>query len=345
MGLALLFGMPLVSALVRGDRRRRSIRRADARGRGRCLPGPLPPSRWAPRFRSSRGFARNSREGRAWLGYFYAGNLAGAVAGCLLAGFYLLRVYDMAVATYVAVAINLVVGAAAWWAGSIGVTIIDSGVGGVDVERAPAVPLPVYVAIALSGFNALAAEVIWTRFLGLTFGATVYTFSIVLAVFLIGLGMGSSIGAAVGRRVRRPALALGVCQLVSVIAIVWSARMLSDVLPFWPIDPSVSGDIWVDLPHRSGACGVRHSAGPTLVGRQLSARAGGRRQRRRGQRADRRSRVRGEHHRGDRRSAGDEPGACADGRIAAHPAGDGDRRSDERGDTRCGGLRAAPAHG
>src|SRR6185295_10188652 len=45
-------------------------------------------------------------EGISWLGFFYAGNIAGAVCGSLLAGFYLLRVYDMATATYVAAAMN-----------------------------------------------------------------------------------------------------------------------------------------------------------------------------------------------------------------------------------------------
>ena len=39
----------------------------------------------------------------SWLGFFYGGNIAGAVIGSLLAGFYLLRVHDMAIATYVAV--------------------------------------------------------------------------------------------------------------------------------------------------------------------------------------------------------------------------------------------------
>ena len=47
--------------------------------------------------------------GVSWLGFFYGGNIAGAVAGTLLAGFYLLRVYDMAVATWVAVALNAAV--------------------------------------------------------------------------------------------------------------------------------------------------------------------------------------------------------------------------------------------
>jgi spermidine synthase len=48
-------------------------------------------------------------KGVSRLGFLYSSNIAGAVLGCLIAGFYLLRVYDMAVTTYVAVAINFVV--------------------------------------------------------------------------------------------------------------------------------------------------------------------------------------------------------------------------------------------
>src|SRR5688572_13232061 len=47
--------------------------------------------------------------GVAWLGFFYGGNLAGAVVGSVLAGFYLLRVYDMPTTTFVAVALNVLV--------------------------------------------------------------------------------------------------------------------------------------------------------------------------------------------------------------------------------------------
>jgi len=52
--------------------------------------------------------------GVSWLGFFYGGNIAGAVAGSLLAGFYLLRLYDMATATYVAAALNAAMAALAW---------------------------------------------------------------------------------------------------------------------------------------------------------------------------------------------------------------------------------------
>ena len=48
-------------------------------------------------------------QGVSWLGFFYGGNIAGAVFGCLLAGFYLLRVHDMAIATYVGGGINVTV--------------------------------------------------------------------------------------------------------------------------------------------------------------------------------------------------------------------------------------------
>ncbi len=54
-------------------------------------------------------YVESSPRGVSWLGFFYGGNIAGAVCGCLFAGFYLLRVYDMATATYVAVAINTTV--------------------------------------------------------------------------------------------------------------------------------------------------------------------------------------------------------------------------------------------
>src|SRR5205809_6817809 len=47
--------------------------------------------------------------GVSWLGFLYGGNIAGAVVGSLFAGFYLLRVYDVMVATFVAAALNLMI--------------------------------------------------------------------------------------------------------------------------------------------------------------------------------------------------------------------------------------------
>src|SRR6185436_356821 len=84
----------------------------------------------------------------------------------------------------------------------------------------------VYAAIALSGFTALGAEVVWTRLLSLMLGASVYTFSIILAVFLVGLGFGSSAGAVLAR-VNRPRVWLGWSQMLLTVAIAWAAYMMS----------------------------------------------------------------------------------------------------------------------
>src|SRR5476649_2607495 len=48
-------------------------------------------------------------EGVSWLGFFYGGNIGGGVIGSLLAGFYLLRVFDIRTATFVAVGLNVTV--------------------------------------------------------------------------------------------------------------------------------------------------------------------------------------------------------------------------------------------
>jgi spermidine synthase len=98
----------------------------------------------------------------------------------------------------------------------------------------------VFVTIALSGFCALAAEVVWARILSLLLGATVYTFSIILAVFLAGLGLGSSVGAAAGRRIAAPSRALAGAQFLQVVAIAWAAYAMAVALPYWTVDPALA---------------------------------------------------------------------------------------------------------
>ena len=102
----------------------------------------------------------------------------------------------------------------------------------------------VYLAIALSGMSALGAEVVWTRLLSLLLGATVYTFSLILAVFLTGLGIGSSLGALLARRAAAARVTLGVCQWLLTAAIAWTAGMISQSLPYWPVVPGMSPSPW-----------------------------------------------------------------------------------------------------
>jgi len=106
---------------------------------------------------------------------------------------------------------------------------------------------PVYVAIALSGLAALGAEVIWTRVLSLLFGGTVYTFSIIAAAFLFGLGIGSAAGAWLARNARRPGALLAVCQIGVGLAVAWGAALINRAFPYWPIDPALAAGPWFNF--------------------------------------------------------------------------------------------------
>jgi len=184
---------------------------------------------------------------RSSLGHLYSGNIGGAVFGCLIAGFYLLRRYDVTTATYVAAAVNAIVAATAFalappiFESVVGAGFSRRGTRSVLSNAAPA-EAGAYVVIALSGLCAMAAETVWTRILALLMGGSVYTFSIILAVFLLGLGLGSGIGSLLSRNVLRPMFALGCCQLLTAAAIAWTAYRLTASLP--SINPDISPSIW-----------------------------------------------------------------------------------------------------
>ncbi len=190
-------------------------------------------------------WVETSRDGVAWLGFFYGGNTAGAVLGSLLAGFYLMSIYDISITTYVAVALNVTVALLALLLARIAPFGGSAAAAASEATLdAPSDNRVVFVAIALSGLTALACEVLWTRLLSLLFGGTTYTFSLILAVFLAGIGLGSSAGAALARTLARPRVALGWCQLAICAAMAWTAWILTDSLPYWPINPSIAPNAW-----------------------------------------------------------------------------------------------------
>jgi spermidine synthase len=202
-------------------------------------------------------FVESDPKGVSWLGFFYGGNIVGAVIGCLTAGFYLLRKFDLTTASLVAVALNLIVAALA-------VTLAKRATytpppesrnetatteGGLKwaVDLASWQPRGVYVAIAVSGMTALGAEVVWTRLLSLLFGATTYAFSVILAVFLMGLGIGSVAGSTIAKEVKNPRAALGWAQLLLALTTSWGAYMVTTGLPHWPVNVSLAPNAWYNF--------------------------------------------------------------------------------------------------
>jgi spermidine synthase len=189
-------------------------------------------------------FVESTPEGVSWMGFFYGGNIAGSVFGCLLAGFYLLRLYDMPTATCVAVALNLAVAIIALALAGKTADVSQTKPPLQDYGTQSANQILIYWTIALSGLSALGAEVVWTRLLSLLLGGTVYSFSIILAVFLIGLGIGSGAGSVLARTCARPGWALAFCQMALAGTIAWAAFVISQSLPYWPINPGIYTNNW-----------------------------------------------------------------------------------------------------
>jgi spermidine synthase len=202
----------------------------------------------------------SSSRGAAWWGLLYGTNTVGAVFGCLWAGFHLLRLYDVKAATLVAAALNVAVGLGALAIASR--TPVKAAIEEEPASAEPAAPAPaanepetaerrstlrlIYITIGLSGACALGAEVVWTRLLGYLFGLTTYVFSIILAVFLIGLAAGSTVGSwmARGKTAEWSRVALGWCQVLLAGTTYWAAVMIADSLPYWPVNPMMTDNPW-----------------------------------------------------------------------------------------------------
>ena len=142
-----------------------------------------------------------SRLGR-YVGVLYGVNTIGAAVGVVLAGFFIIEQLGMW-GTIVAVAcVNLGVGVACVILGKSvsrfqadtakDELTTDSGVRstGSAAHSEGDIRLALMV-FGLSGFCAMAYQVIWTRLLGLLIAPTTYAFSLVVGTFIIGLAIGN----------------------------------------------------------------------------------------------------------------------------------------------------------
>jgi len=248
LGIGALFGVPLIGHLyLVGATAGTAGLVARGAVAAACL---LPPTLlMGASFPAIARCVETTPKGVSWLGSLYSANVAGAVIGCAAAGFYLLRVYDIAVATYTAAVINAATALIGFALATVVLHRHADDQPPIQIkpgQRAPGAIL-VYIAIALSGLSALGAEVVWTRLLSLLLGATVYTFSIILAVFLVGLWAGSGVGSFLVRRLRHPRLALAGTQFLLAVAIAATAYTINRWLPFWPVDPWLSMNPWFNF--------------------------------------------------------------------------------------------------
>lgn len=127
----------------------------------------------------------------------YAANTLGAVTGCLITTFYALEAVGNRRTLLAAVLLNLLVGLMAWW---LAVPVPPAT--RVEVpERTPATRARwTLAAAAIVGFAFLLMEMVWYRMLAPLLGGTTYTFGLILATALLGIGVGAAAYSMMNRR-------------------------------------------------------------------------------------------------------------------------------------------------
>lgn len=130
----------------------------------------------------------------------YAINNLGAVIGCFLAGFILIKTFGIAASLYIAACINLLNAIVVFLIFRT-VKVQNDIAENVNIPREiaddktklskPLLRLVLWV-FAIEGFATLAFEVIWTRiFIGFSFDKTTYFYSVIVLGFISGLSLGS----------------------------------------------------------------------------------------------------------------------------------------------------------
>ena len=156
---------------------------------------------------AAKGVVAASDAGRRDLAWLYGINTLGAVVGALAATFFMLEIFGMRKTLWLACLVNVLVGMTAQAVARRPPMPVDRRVdeamalapaaGGRAVPR-----VLVFGAAALTGFIFFIMELVWYRTLGPLLGGSTYTFGLILAVALAGIGTGGVLYGVRGARGR-----------------------------------------------------------------------------------------------------------------------------------------------
>jgi len=192
-----------------------------------------------------RHFARDAALGAAF-GRLYSANTLGAVIGTVAAGFFLIELFGLQGALRVGALCSAI-------AGVIAIVLARGDVDPTrDATTVPSEPrasaardgdrrtwiwLPLLVAFA-SGLTSLGYQVTWTRLLASGTGSLTYVFTVILALFLIGIALGAALFSLLRGRIRDPIRVLGWSQFaVAILSVVGLTTIISQPRSFDPSQP------------------------------------------------------------------------------------------------------------
>jgi spermidine synthase len=196
-----------------------------------------------------RFVVRSSAAMEPHIGRLYGINTLGGAAGAFFAGFVAMPALGLRLSNVAGVTLGLSVAGCALALRRLlrGARYVRPEWQPAPVERSGPHPsrAPVrwlLIAVALSGFAALAYEVLWTRLLVFYFETTVYAFSAMLCVYLIGLALGSFLYSALLSRARRHLRLFVILELLIGITAAATILLLPVLRRLYM--PSLRGSFW-----------------------------------------------------------------------------------------------------
>ncbi len=142
------------------------------------------------------------------LGLLYASNTLGALCGAAAAGFWLIPLFGVSLSNQVAAGAAVTVGVLAmglaWLRPTKARADSHAETESTLEPAAKSGRSAILWLYALSGGIAMSLEVLWSRTLAIVNGSSVYSFTIVLCTFLVGISAGSALAAKMWGRTQRP---------------------------------------------------------------------------------------------------------------------------------------------
>jgi spermidine synthase len=161
----------------------------------------------------------------------YACNLVGAILGTLVAGFVLLPAVGVRTTILIAAGINIFVGLIAFLiqrrvevADAVTHDVVSPVETRIEIDRSKFWLLAAFA----SGFVTISTQVSWTRILTMIIGSSTYAFSIVVALFLIGLAGGAWF---IGRKDRSARLrtTILIVEAITAVSLLFSLYVLNKI--------------------------------------------------------------------------------------------------------------------
>ncbi len=176
------------------------------------------------------------------MGRLYGLNTVGAAAGALACGFWLINLLGITGTLIFAVLINSIIGFSCLIIYSMAGTKGKKDIRSFKKNKSPteeissrtslpASKIPYKGALVIfivTGFCAMAYEVIWIKLLGLIVGPTTYSFTIVLVTFITGLALGSMIFGWLADKTREPIKLLVFTQISAALLVLIVSQLLGN---------------------------------------------------------------------------------------------------------------------